>query len=150
MVAAVVGAMLAGCGGDDPSLEEQMQGTWVVKAPGPYDCAEGLTLNKGRYVGQLFCALVAGGYGAELEAGAYSLQGNQLTMGYSDLSSCPTSDHGSVTAGISVEGDILTIAFPGIVLAMKRLPDEPASQAGVVRTGCWDDGQFTPFPVQKP
>lgn len=146
---ALVGLMV-GCGGE-ATLDEKMQGTWIVTTPGPFDCANGLTIANGRYVAQYLCALQAGGFGTELEGGTYSVQGNAVAFSYSDQTSCPASDHSAATATVTVQGDSLTMAFPGVVVTMNRAPSGGPSMGAIVKTGCWDDtGSFTPFPVQHP
>jgi len=148
LMGALFALVLIGCSAGPKSPEERLAGSWSVDLTN--DCGEAMTFtDDGRYEADIAC-LLAGTTavgGIEAEIGNYEVNGSTLKF-TPTKASCPTSNQapGSISIGFQFKGQTLVLADPTGVLVLTRVPKSDASAAGGY--GCWDQGTFTPHPIQ--
>lgn len=148
LVAALV-AMAIGCGsGGGTPRPDRFTGLWFLDLGS--GCFETIAFsNNTEYELHVACSIDARTLGMEIEAGSYTVNGNQMTW-FPTLATCDGNP--DRVFGVSVSGDNLSVAAGTDILIHHRLTGGAGPTDGItIRLGCWqNDGTLAPHPLDPP
>lgn len=138
-------ALLAGCGGSDPTID----GTWVAQASDI--CLFGAQFDRGAgtYVADVACSLQGGGLGVERETGVADFSQSGIVVLTPKMASCPSSEHTMETDTYSFadEGQ-LVITTPNGAIIFRRPPQADPTTNGTLQFGCHGPDAFMPHALE--
>ena len=143
-VALFLAVAVAGCGGDEPSMEDRLQGQWATRdADG---CAISVAFDSGSAEVDYICALDDGSIGVQARVYDYAIHGAELELRMR-ASSCHGDLSGTVTYAFAItEADMLSMTTPAATWLLSRV-DQADTRGGVFDYGCFTGDVFTAHPV---
>lgn len=138
-------ALVVGCGGADQSTpEQQVVGSWLFTSADGNSGFGAVFKDDGTYTSAILVASSSTSAEAEVEKGTYSATDTQITFTPNEFS-CAGPD-AIYAAPYKVDGQSLVLTLGSNVVIMAPNTD-PASSNGLLQTGCFNAGVFTPQAV---
>jgi len=144
LLAGLLGATFAGCGGGH---SDPVEGIWALGEDTSVGCIQEWEFNNGAGREQVFCPLVSGPVGFEVNEGVYTRSDSTI---FFELrrSSCGGSRETVNLGWRQNNRNELTLAFPsGLNVTLTRRKGR-VSVTGVSASGCFDGDNFIQHPVQ--
>jgi len=143
-----IGALLLllsaiGCGGGDPSAQEQLAGNWAFTAPDGMS-GIGLTFTGADYAAFTMDLTSANTANAEVENGSFNASGTQIRF-FPREWSCAGADP-TYAFPYKFVGSSLSITIGNTVIVFEPIMAAPAASFAIT-TGCNQTGTFVPGPL---